>query len=112
VEMLEAGYGITNIVERATAGADELSAEELRKGGKRLRKKIEKYRPGVLAILGVGAYREAFGNKEAKVGRQEETVGTTRLWVLPNPSGLNAHYQLADLGRLFGELRAAVDEER
>ena len=111
-ELLAAGYGITNVVDRATAGADELSAEELREGGKRLRKKILKYRPGVLAVLGVGAYREAFGNKEATVGRQEEKVGATRLWVLPNPSGLNAHYQLADLGKLFGELRAAVNEAR
>jgi TDG/mug DNA glycosylase family protein len=110
-ELLEAGYGITNVVERATAGADELTKEELREGGKKLRKKIERYRPRVLAVLGVGAYREAFGDKEATVGRQEEKIGGTRLWVLPNPSGLNAHYLLEDLGKLFGELRRAVDKE-
>lgn len=104
-ELLKSGYGITNVVQRTTNSADVLTTEEIVKGGKRLRAKVLRYRPGILAVLGVGAYRVAFAQPKAVVGRQEETIGTTKLWVLPNPSGLNANYQPRDLARLFRELR-------
>jgi TDG/mug DNA glycosylase family protein len=104
-ELLENGYGVTNVVPRATATADLLTKEELISGGKRLARKVRRYRPTILAILGLGAYRTAFNRPIANVGRQEERIGETTLWVLPNPSGLNAHYQPTTLARLFGELR-------
>ena len=110
-ELLRLGYGITNVVARATATADQLSREELIAGGKRLVAKVKKYRPRVLAVVGLGAYRVAFDRPKAQVGRQDDCVGETRLWVLPNPSGLNAHYQPADLARVFGELRREVERE-
>ena len=105
-ELLTLGYGITNVVDRATTAAEELTPEDYLEGGKRLVKKVERYRPKVLAILGIGAYRTAFGRKNAKVGRQDDRIGETEVWVLPNPSGLNAHYQVPDLARLYGEARA------
>ena len=108
-ELLKYGYGITNIVTRATAAADELSREELVKGGQALVERVQQYAPRYLAFLGVTAYRYAFNRPGAKMGPQEETIGTTRLWVLPNPSGLNAHYQPADLARLFAELKQAAE---
>ncbi len=108
-ELLKGGYGITNVVMRTTATADQLSRAELREGGKQLAAKVRRYRPRVLAILGLGAYRTAWEKPKAVIGRQEETIGDTIVWVLPNPSGLNAHYQAKDLARLFGELKAAVD---
>src|SRR5205814_7974434 len=107
-ELLKSGLGITNIVSRATAGADALSNDELREGGKSLLKKIRRYHPEFLAILGVGAYRQAFEDRDAKFGRQDRMIGSTRLWVLPNPSGLNAHFGLPELGRLFAELRRSI----
>ena len=106
-ELLSNGYGITNVVRRATATADELTREEVVRGGKLLTTKVRRYRPKVLAVLGVGAYRTAFDRPRAMVGRQDETIGETTLWVLPNPSGLNANYQQPDLARLFRELNAA-----
>jgi TDG/mug DNA glycosylase family protein len=106
--LLPLGYGITNLVARATATADELTEEELIAGGRRLRRKVRQYRPMVVAFLGITAYRTALGRKDAVLGRQAERLGETLLWVLPNPSGLNAHYRLADLARLFAELRLAV----
>jgi TDG/mug DNA glycosylase family protein len=111
-ELLQSGYGITNVVMRTTATADQLSREELREGGKQLVAKVRRYRPRVLAILGLGAYRTAWEKPKAVIGRQEETIGNTIVWVLPNPSGLNAHYQAADLARLFGELRAVVENPK
>jgi TDG/mug DNA glycosylase family protein len=108
-ELLESGYGITNVVRRATATADQLTREELRAGGKRLAAKVRRYQPAFLAVLGVGAYRAAWERPKAVIGRQEETIGETVVWVLPNPSGLNAHYQAQDLARMFGELKAAVN---
>lgn len=111
-ELLELRCGITNFVERATAAADELSAAELVAGAKRLEQKVLEYKPRVLAVLGVGAYRTGFGRKSATVGAQPECIGKTRLWILPNPSGLNAHYHVRDLGRLFGELYAVVTVQR
>ena len=110
-ELLKSGYGITNVVARATATADLLTKEEIVKGGERLRAKVLRYRPRVLAVLGVGAYRTAFNQPKATVGRQEERIGDTLLWVLPNPSGLNANYQAPDLARLFRELREAVSQD-
>jgi TDG/mug DNA glycosylase family protein len=106
--VLDGGFGITNLVERATATAEELTAAELVAGGRRLTRKVRRYRPACVAFLGVTAYRAAFGRKQAALGAQPETIGETRLWVLPNPSGLNAHFQLADLARVFGSLREAV----
>lgn len=108
-ELLKSGYGITNVVARATASADQLTKEEIVAGGERLRAKVLRYHPRILAVLGLGAYRTAFNQSKALVGRQEERIGETVLWVLPNPSGLNANYQAEDLARLFGELKQAAD---
>ena len=107
-ELLTLGYGITNVVDHATAAADELTDEDYRAGGKRLIKKIERFKPKVLAVLGVGAYRVAFGRKNAKVGKQDERIGETELWVLPNPSGLNAHFQKPEMMNVFRELRDSL----
>jgi double-stranded uracil-DNA glycosylase len=108
-ELLPRGYGITNVVQRATARADELAPAEYLAGGRRLAATARRFRPRVLAVLGVGAYRTAFQRPKAVVGPQAERLGDTRLWVLPNPSGLNANYQVPDLVRLFVELREAAD---
>src|SRR5205085_9012648 len=109
-ELLKSGYGITNVVARTTARADELSLEEMIEGGRNLEAKVRRYRPKVLAVLGISAYRAAFFRPDARLGRQDETIRDTRIWVLPNPSGLNAHYQPKDLARLFRELRLAVEK--
>jgi TDG/mug DNA glycosylase family protein len=103
-ELLPLGYGITNLVARATASAEELTAEELSEGAGLLERKVRKYRPGVIAFLGVTAYRTAFSRKRAILGVQQDQLAGSTLWVLPNPSGLNAHYQLEDLARLYGEM--------
>lgn len=108
-ELLESGYGVTNVAQRATATADQLSSNELRTGQKQLVAKVRRYKPAVLAILGLGAYRVAWQKPKAVIGRQEEAIGQTIIWVLPNPSGLNAHYQAEQLARLFSELKDAVD---
>ena len=107
-ELLKSGYGITNVVQRTTATADMLTKEEILAGGKKLRAKVIRYRPRILAVLGLGAYRTAFNQPKAVVGQQEDRIGGTVLWVLPNPSGLNANYQAADLARLFRELRDSL----
>ena len=107
-ELISLGYGITNVVDRATAAAEELEPHEFVAGGKSLRAKVKKCTPKVLAVLGVGAYRTAFARPRAQVGLQDETVGETRLWVLPNPSGLNAHSQADRLAQVFRELRRSV----
>ena len=109
-ELLKSGYGVTNVVRRATTTADQLTHEELRSGGKRLAAKVRRYKPAFLAVLGLGAYRAAWDKPKAVIGRQAETIGETAIWVLPNPSGLNAHYQANDLARLFGELKTAVEK--
>ena len=109
-ELLENGYGITSFCKRTTARADELRAEEYIAGGAQLIKKIEKFTPRNLAVLGIGAYRTAFGKPKAQMGLQTEKIADTRVWLLPNPSGLNAHYQLQDLGRLYGEVRQSVKD--
>lgn len=108
-ELLTYGYGITNLVPRATAAADELLAEELVAGRRRLESKVKHYQPQVVAVLGISAYRTAFGQKAVITGRQPETLAGATIWVLPNPSGLNAHYQLADLAEQFQALREAVE---
>ncbi|MBD2090948.1 G/U mismatch-specific DNA glycosylase [Microcoleus sp. FACHB-1515] len=102
------GFGITNIVDRATARADELAPEELIQGHVNLAEKIDRFQPKVLAILGISAYRTAFNQPKAKMGEQSEMLHNTRIWVLPNPSGLNAHYQLKDLQLVYQELREAI----
>ena len=107
--LLEIGCGITNLVARETASADELSDEELRAGGRALARKVGRYRPAWVAVLGVTAYRAAFAEPQARMGCQERRFGAARLWVLPNPSGLNAHYQIDALARSFAELREAAE---
>jgi TDG/mug DNA glycosylase family protein len=107
--LLERGYGITNVVGRATATAAELDDSELVRGGKALARKVARYGPKVVAVLGVSAYRAAFSEKKAAVGRQGRRLGEAEIWVLPNPSGLNAHYRLEDLARLYREMRLAVE---
>jgi TDG/mug DNA glycosylase family protein len=106
--LLDLGCGITNLAARATASAAELTEAELRRGGRILRRKVERYQPRLVAFLGIASYRLAFGAADAKLGEQKERLGPARVWVLPNPSGLNAHYQLPELARLFTELRAAT----
>lgn len=112
--LLELGFGITNVVERATARADELTNDELCAGGRLLEAKVKRWRPTVVAFVGIGPYRIVSGNKDANVGLQKDPFGGSHAWVLPNPSGLNAHYQPAALARLFGELRtwAMAEHER
>ncbi|MGW1214288.1 G/U mismatch-specific DNA glycosylase [Streptomyces sp. NPDC002499] len=108
-ELLSYGLGITNVVARASARADELSAEEYREGGRLLAERIALLRPRWLAVLGVTAYRAAFDDRKAQVGPQERTFGETRVWVLPNPSGLNAHWTAASMAEEFARLRVAAE---
>jgi len=107
-ELLKSGIGITNIVNRSTAAASELSKTELAAGGRRLAAKIKRLKPRVVAFLGIDAYRTAFGVRQVRVGLQPVAIGATRIWVLPNPSGLNAHYQPKDFTRLFRRLHATL----
>ncbi|MGX1971452.1 G/U mismatch-specific DNA glycosylase [Streptomyces kronopolitis] len=107
-ELLAHGLGITNVVARATARADELSAEEYREGGRLLAEKVARLRPRWLAVAGVTAYRLAFDDKRAAIGPQQCTLGDTRIWALPNPSGLNAHWTPQALAEEYGRLRAAA----
>lgn len=107
-ELLDCGCGITNFVARATAAASELSASELLQGRQKLEEKIERFQPESVAVLGIGAYRSAFERPKASMGLQKEHIGGAVLWVLPNPSGLNAHYQIDDLARLFRQVRIGL----
>nr|WP_240929344.1 G/U mismatch-specific DNA glycosylase [Streptomyces coryli] len=109
-ELLSYGLGITNVVARATARADELSDDEYREGGRLLAAKVERLRPQVLAVVGVTAYRIAFGERKAAVGPQEREIGGTRVWVLPNPSGLNAHWTLETMAAEYGRLRQETSQ--
>ena len=102
--------GLTNVVGRTTARAEELALDELRQGARNLERKVVKYAPRVVAVLGVTAYRAAFARPKAQLGLQAEPLADAKLWILPNPSGLNAHHQLPDLTRLFAELRAFAFE--
>lgn len=106
--LLELGLGITNVVARPSAKADELTIDELKAGGVELAEKVERYSPKVLAVLGVTVYRAAFGRKKAQVGPQQDAVGGARVWLLPNPSGLNAHWQLPALAAEFARLKASL----
>ncbi|MFI9269341.1 G/U mismatch-specific DNA glycosylase [Kitasatospora sp. NPDC052896] len=119
-ELLGLRLGITNVVARASAKADELTWDELREGGAALAERVTRLRPRALAVLGIGAYRTAFGRPRARIGRQPADqlpdelgggAGGTEVWVLPNPSGLNAHYSLDALAERFRELREALPAE-
>ena len=109
-DLLALGLGITNVVARTTAKADELTADEYRAGGRALAERVALLRPRALAILGIGAYRTAFGRPRAGVGPQPEGLGDTQVWVLPNPSGLNAHYTLDGIADEFRRLREATSQ--
>ncbi len=109
-ELLELGLGLSNVASRATARADELTPEELRSGGEILAEKVATCRPRWVAILGIGAYRTAFGRKDATIGPQPSKLAGSPVWVLPNPSGLNAHWTAATLAEEFARLRVAADE--
>ena len=104
-KLLKDGYGITNLVNRGTATADELAPEEFVQGRRRLAAKVRRYSPKIVAFLGVGAYCHAFECKQATVGPQAERFEGAKVWLLPNPSGLNANYQLPELVKLFRALR-------
>ena len=110
-DLLGFGLGVTNVVERATAAAAELSPAELREGGRHLAETAERFAPAYVAVLGVTAYRAAFGEPKAALGKQARMLGPSRLWVLPNPSGLNAHFTPVDLARLFAGFRETVDAD-
>ncbi|MGK5115676.1 MULTISPECIES: G/U mismatch-specific DNA glycosylase [unclassified Geodermatophilus] len=103
-ELLAHGLGVTNLVDRPTRTAAELTPDELRAGAAALADLVARYRPRVLAVLGVTAWRQAFGRPRAAVGPQDERVGGAVTWVVPNPSGLNAHHQLPDLARIYRQL--------
>jgi len=103
-QLLQAGYGLTNLVARATAGADELGPAEFVAGRKRLALKVRRYRPRTVAFLGLGAYRHAFARPAAALGQQPESFEGAAVWVLPSPSGLNANYQMPALVQLFRRL--------
>lgn len=105
---LERGLGITNLVRRATARADELSKAELREGGAELAANVARWRPAVVAVAGITAYRAAFGDRAARPGRQPAPLGGAELWVVPNPSGLNAHETVASLAEAYREAAAAA----
>jgi TDG/mug DNA glycosylase family protein len=107
-ELLSYGLGITNLVARTTASAAELAPDEIIAGGELLRAKVERYAPHVVAVLGISAYRTAFRQPKAQLGRQPAGLGAAQLWVLPNPSGLNAHYTPAALAQVFAEFREAI----
>jgi TDG/mug DNA glycosylase family protein len=108
-QLLALGLGITNVAARATARAAELTAAELRAGAEVLTAKVAEFSPRWLAVVGVTAYRTAFGRVDAVVGPQPDRIGATRLWALPNPSGLNAHWSSAQLADAFAQLRDAAD---
>lgn len=105
---VELGVGITNLVNRATARASELEREELRQGAQRLIRLVERQRPRVVAMAGITAYRDAFRAPKAEMGRQPERLGPSELWVVPNPSGLNAHETTDSLAEWFGEVAEAA----
>ena len=107
-ELLETGIGITNLVPYATARADELSADQLLGAGARLTAIVERYQPSVVAVLGVSAYRIAFADRTARQGRQDARMAGAALWVLPNPSGLNAHETAASLAIAYREAAVAA----
>jgi TDG/mug DNA glycosylase family protein len=108
-ELPALGLGITSLVARTTARADELSNEELREGAGILTKTAAEYRPAWIGIVGITAYRAGFDRRTAKIGPQTERIAESRIWVLPNPSGLNAHWSAQALGEEFGRFHDAVE---
>jgi double-stranded uracil-DNA glycosylase len=106
-EFLALGYGITALVRRATATAQELKPHEYREGAQQLDELVRVYSPKLVCFLGIGAYRTGFNRPKAQLGLQEETIAGVPIWVLPNPSGLNAHFQLEDFARMMAEVRDA-----
>jgi TDG/mug DNA glycosylase family protein len=108
-ELLDYGCGVTNFVNRATATAAELSAEELIAGGARLVQTVRRFQPQSVAVLGVTAYRTAFRQPKAQLGRQPGLLAETPVWVLPNPSGLNAHYTPTALAEVFADFRRQLE---
>ncbi len=111
-ELLDLGLGIANVVDRTTARADELTAEEFREGARILTAKAAKYRPAWIAVVGITAYRTAFGRPSAQIGPQAERIAESRVWALPNPSGLNAHWSAAALAEEFARFRAATEADQ
>lgn len=111
-QLLDQGCGITNLVARATVGADEIEVDELRTGSRRLARRVRRYRPRIVAVIGIGAFRLAFDRPRASLGLQQEQLGDAQLWVLPNTSGLNANYPPADLARAFSDLKRAALRRR
>jgi TDG/mug DNA glycosylase family protein len=107
-ELLKRRIGVTNLVNRATASADELDLGDLQRGARRIEAKVRRYRPKVVAFVGMGAYRVAFGRPRAGAGRQAERLAGATIWVLPNPSGRTAGYQMPALARAFRELRRSL----
>jgi TDG/mug DNA glycosylase family protein len=107
-QLLDLGLGITNIVNKATRVAEELTLDDLHAGARKVERTVRRYRPRVLAVLGLGAYRLAFGRPKATIGEQPDRMGDTRIWVLPNPSGRTASYQMAALEMLFRKVREAA----
>jgi double-stranded uracil-DNA glycosylase len=108
-ELLPAGVGVTNLVNRSTRAADELTRAELRAGAGRLEETCRRWRPAIVAVLGMGAFRTAFAHPRASLGEQPEPIGGSRAWLLPNPSGLQARYQMPELVELFTTLRVASE---
>lgn len=111
-QLLPLGFGITNLVARASASASEIQPAEIHAGARVLVRKVQKLTPRFVAFLGLQAYRIAFDRRTAQVGLQPETIGSSRLWLLPNPSGLNAHYQPPILKQMFSALLSAVRSGR
>jgi double-stranded uracil-DNA glycosylase len=111
-EMLTYGYGITNMVPRASAQADDVNKDELRAGARTVRRKVLKHKPRFLAVCGLVAYRTGFERTKAQPGLQDDTIGSTKLWLLPNPSGLNAFHQPAVLNQLFSDFHTALTAMR
>jgi double-stranded uracil-DNA glycosylase len=106
--LLGRGIGITNLVDRASAGADELTVAELVEGRRKLARTVRKYSPEVVAVLGITAFRNAFGERRANAGKQVSPYPATELWVVPNPSGRNAHASLSGLAAAYGEVARAA----
>ena len=107
-ELLRRRIGVTNLVNRATASADELDLADFERGARRIAAKVRRYRPKIVAFVGMGAYRVAFGRPRARGGPQEERLAGAAIWVLPNPSGRTAGYQMPALARAFRELRRSL----
>jgi double-stranded uracil-DNA glycosylase len=111
-QLLDVGIGITNLVRTATRSAAEITPAQLRRGAVNLERKVKRWRPGAVAMLGLEAYRAGFDCKRATIGRQQDWAGGAQLWVLPNPSGIQAHYPFGRLVAELQDLRAAVNGPR